>query len=201
MKNESTEGHIQCGLALQNTALRFLEDDTVLRNFYAGLYYTDVGYPEQCERVTGGKYQQMVLTLTHLPVRIPLSFCLPKQCNDSSYIQPYLNEAAAFANQVLDQVKAKQSLDGLFDLLSTPEVDNLLFKFTGDQDKQLLQQFTSIVNNQSQVVLTQIVKDQDAEQQENDTRVMWSGVKVTLLLIFLVFVLIPNILLFYTHCL
>jgi hypothetical protein len=55
--------------------------------FYSILFYTDLGYMDACEefaQVEGGAYVQFVLNLTELPLKVPLSFCLPKACHSAS---------------------------------------------------------------------------------------------------------------------
>lgn len=110
------------------------------KNFYGGLYYTDIGYGEECNTVADGSYQQVVIHLdSHLPVRLPLSMCLPKQCNDSSYVQPILDGVVAAANKGSAGIKAKMSFDEFYSFLDSDTAKNTLFKYSGDQDKQLLQ--------------------------------------------------------------
>ena len=51
--------------------------------FYSQLGFTDIGYMFECED-EGMTYHQMTMNVTHYPLNIPFSICLPKECDDIS---------------------------------------------------------------------------------------------------------------------
>lgn len=91
------------------------------------------------------------------------------------------------------------NFDRLIDLLDEKPTKDLLFKYSGDQDKQLLQQLSGLVSNQTTVKLTALVMTQDQEEQIQQTEHIWPGLKAFLLTLVILLSLIPNLLLCYTH--
>jgi hypothetical protein len=81
-------------------------------------------------------------------VRIPVSLCLPAECNKSSIFQPYLDTLSQDTN---DAVLSKMSLGTLYDMLETPEIQDTLFKYSGDQNLPLLRQLTGLANNDTTI--------------------------------------------------
>ena len=99
-----------------------------------GLYYTDVGYPQECLD-NEGSYQQIVLTLRNVPVRIPVSACLPKACNSSKILQPLLDSSVDYVNE---HVMAGQDFGNMWQSLESPLARDYLFKYSGEQNLPLL---------------------------------------------------------------
>lgn len=52
-----------------------------------------------------------------MPLGIPLSFCLPSECNSSTYIQPTLDKAQDDINKILNNAKKSIDFDNLYDAL------------------------------------------------------------------------------------
>lgn len=91
-------------------------------------------------------------------------------------------------------------MNNLVDLLDGNFSKNTLFKYSGDQDKQLLQQLTGLMNNETTFSLTMIAMEQNHEEQIRETENMWPGVKAFVYVVFITFAFIPNLFLCITHC-
>ena len=56
--------------------------------FYGELFYTDLGWKNECEKYAGengGSYVQISLNITNFPINFPISVCLPQECDDVKY--------------------------------------------------------------------------------------------------------------------
>lgn len=93
-------------------------------------------------------------------MRIPISMCLPAECNGSEIFQPYLD---SLSQQTNDAVLSKFDLGTLYDMLETPEIKNTIFKYSGDQDLALLKQLSGLVNNETTISLTSVVMTEDRD--------------------------------------
>lgn len=89
-----------------------------------------------------------MLRLTQMPLGIPLSFCLPAECNRSSYFQPLLDKAASTVNKALNKLKETVNFDDLY-----AQLPATLFKSSKGQDQQLVSQFAGLVGNVTEVSL------------------------------------------------
>ena len=43
-------------------------------------FYLDIGRAKGCDHY-GGQYMQFTYNMSHLPTRVPIGLCLPKECN------------------------------------------------------------------------------------------------------------------------
>jgi len=63
-----------------------------------------------------------------LPLKIPLSVCLPKECQDPIYFQPTMDKLTAMADKALDLLKTKVNFDGLYDKVEDSRIDTRLIR-------------------------------------------------------------------------
>jgi len=125
----------------------FLHIETTEFWFYSMLFYTDLGYQEACETYAedesgtdGGSYVQFALNITNLPLNVPLSFCLPKQCDNTKFFKPTMDKLTAMLDEMLALLKTKVNFDTLYDKVSDSRIDT-----------QLLRQFTALAYNDTTI--------------------------------------------------
>jgi len=53
--------------------------------------------------------------MTHVPLNFPLSWCIPKECNNTELFNPTLGELTKFLNKNLNIIKESTNLDALHD--------------------------------------------------------------------------------------
>jgi len=86
---------------------------------------------------------QFALNVTELPLTLPLSFCLPKECMDTAYFQPTMDKLTAMTNEMLALLKTKINFDNLYNMVEDSRIDT-----------RLIRQLTAIVSNQTEVTLS-----------------------------------------------
>lgn len=123
-------GSNPCKVAVQHMLLNFLQENVTTLNFDSLHFYSDIGYPFTCNNKANGSYMEVVLRLEPMPLGIPISLCLPAECNSSDYFQPLLDSAVHGVNKFLDNAKKTMDFDNLNSV-----VPQALFKSSGDQDK------------------------------------------------------------------
>lgn len=82
-----TNNYNQCVNAMQSWFLNLTHADYW---FYSQMYYSELGYMSQCEQYAspdGAAYVQFTTNLTDFPMTIPVSLCVPIECNDVKYFQ------------------------------------------------------------------------------------------------------------------
>jgi hypothetical protein len=86
------------------------------------LIYSELGYQKECEEDTnqgnGGSYLQFTLNLTDVPLQIPTSLCLPKECGKAEYFAPLMEQANTVANNLLQVAQKHIDFDGLYSKVS-----------------------------------------------------------------------------------
>lgn len=85
------------------------------------LYYSDMGSMPRCEQYAegrGGSYVQTYFNITNFPIVIPLSFCLPKECNDTAYFKNFTAKLEAMIGTALNMVKKRVDIDSLYPKLA-----------------------------------------------------------------------------------
>lgn len=67
--------------------------------------------------------------MKNVPVRIPVSLCLPSACNSSKILQPVLDAAVDMVNK---EVLQGLNLGNMWESLESPLAKEYLFKYSGD---------------------------------------------------------------------
>ena len=110
LQNTSTPA---CIKQLQLMFLDLSRPDKQYMMQYSMHYYSDLGYIRQCENGVDGSYVQINLGVSSVPLKLPMSFCLPKACGNSSNFEYMLSTLQRKSNNVLDFVKTIYNLDDL----------------------------------------------------------------------------------------
>lgn len=74
---------------------------------YSMMAYTDLGNMKLCEdpQQGNGSYVQFLGGITDVPIKLPLSFCLPKSCSSASDLQPLASKIQKSTNSALNGLK------------------------------------------------------------------------------------------------
>ena len=172
----------------------FLQPNVSSLNFDSLHFYSDLGYANACHQNASGSYMEVVLHVTQMPMGIPLSFCLPPECNKSAYFQPLLDDAASTVNKALNKMKETVNFDDLYH-----ELPSAFFKSSKGQDQQLVSQFTGLVGNVTEVTLTSHVQLDDQEIHQQETQDLWDAVRLFTGVTFVLLCLTPNVVLLIRH--
>ena len=85
---------------------------------YSLLAYNDLGSQNHCDLAANGQYMSITLNITQLPIKYPLSLCLPKACNDSKLIQNFLKRLEKAINKdILKPLKQMEDFNQLYKIL------------------------------------------------------------------------------------
>ena len=130
----------ECMNAVQQHLLNWNSPLSSNRNYYSVHYYTDLGYPNFCKSEADGQHVQIAMNLTELPLKLPISLCLPKECATKLDFDHLVSVLEASTNSLLEKLKQNVDLDTL--AYSVPN---------NTQDTTLARQFTAIISSKTQV--------------------------------------------------
>ena len=82
---------------------------------YGLMGYTDLGFMKDCEDVDlgNGNYMQFLAGVSQLPLKLPVSFCLPKACDDKVYFESITKTLVDKGNNLLTTLKTEIDFDNL----------------------------------------------------------------------------------------
>lgn len=163
--------------------------------FYSNLIYSDLGNMRQCEDPyassdpsKNGAYVQITINLTDVPLQIPLSFCLPKECNKKEYFASIMTKVQAMADKLM--VVAHEKID----------FNAMYSKINGtDHLAHLGRQFSALTSNDTKVSVTLHVPSEQTQQSQTDTEGIMIGVIIGFSCIFVFLFVLPNLYLIMLH--
>lgn len=94
--------------------MKYDRDSTYNMLFNSITYYTDLGFIENCQNDLEGSYVQFVGNITHIPLQLPMGFCLPKECKSAQYFTPFAEALESKTNHLLDSLKQKVNLEDAY---------------------------------------------------------------------------------------
>ena len=110
----------------------FIEQDSTDYSFYGTQMYSDLGYKKACETDAddgkGGAYVQFAMNLTHVPLVIPISLCLPKVCGDEALFKTLMDYGNKLAANALALAHQKIDFDRLYYSVPNGTIDTVLGK-------------------------------------------------------------------------
>ena len=161
---------------------------------YGMMGYTDLGYQKECEDENqgNGSYVQFLGGLSELPLKLPLSFCLPKSCADKAHFLKIAETLEAKGNDVLAELKKDIDFDNLIDLVDAQPGE-------ARGAPLIAKQLTGLLSNTTQLKMSVLVPSQDQGDQENLTSGIWIACLAICVTVVVIFVFIPNILLAVLH--
>ena len=81
----------------------------------------------------------------HVPLNIPLSFCIPKVCNDTDIFNPALKTLSKYTNEKLESVKKVVNFDDMHNVLI------YLYEYSGEHSRYLMAQTANLMGNDTTV--------------------------------------------------
>ena len=94
---------------------------------------------------------QFSANLTHVPLRIPISFCLPKECNNSQYFNPLTEQLDSRVHKLLVFVKEHVNIENVY--YDLPKGNS--------SSNKLAHQAVMLANNQTELTISAIVRKED----------------------------------------
>ena len=147
LQNSSTPA---CIKEMQLMFMQLSRPDKQFMMQYSMHYYSDLGYIRQCEDSVDGSYVQFNLGVSNVPLKLPLSFCLPKACGNNTNFDYMLKTLMRKTNNVLDFIKLYYNLD------------DLPYKIEqGWIDTNLKEQLAALINQRTTVVMSSVVPEND----------------------------------------
>ena len=157
--------------------------------FYSLLFYTDLGFKQACEEsIDEGSYTQIALNLTHVPLSVPLSFCLPKECNSEAEFADLMKTATTMGDGLLTDLKKTVNFDDLYSKVANDTLNTAI-----------LRQFTALVSNDTTFTLQARIATDNTDKQQADTAAMFKGLMIFFGGLIIAFVIVPNIVMVVLH--
>ena len=95
-------------------------------------------------------YVQIKAKVTHVPLQIPFSLCLPKQCGSSDTFEYFMVRLSLYSNSMVDVAKSYLDFDALDKLF--PEIST---------SNRVMRQVVQLINSQSALTFSAIVPKED----------------------------------------
>ena len=159
--------------------------------FYGLLFYSDLGSKKSCETYPGehgGSYVQFGINITHFPMNVPISVCLPAECANQSLYLNTTKKIQAMTNELLIEFKKKVDLDDLHNKIE-PEFE----------DGPLLKQILALVTNDTFITLRAHVPTTNTEDLQSETESIYIPITWFVGLLIVLFFVLPNLTYLYLH--
>jgi hypothetical protein len=130
----------------------------------------------------------MALNLTHVPLNVPVSMCLPKECNSEAEFAGPMKQLTSMGDGALTTLKKQVDLDDLYSKVVNDTINTAI-----------LRQFTALVSNDTTITLQARIASDNTLIQQGDSASGFRGMLIFFGCLLVAFVIVPNIVMIVLH--